>query len=156
MVGAGPAGKSSKDWHEVWKNSQEAKDVVTELGRIKDEMGSKASEEDEGSTASSPCPSPHNFTKSLFVSSNSTGGHLAIFGQSFSSVLLQRSSLASLSFMPTQRNKVFRMPSSLFHDHDYFHDFGSTDYAPIHHAKGFVRGSRTTIEGLQLEGFPHC
>ncbi|KAH6669801.1 putative ABC transporter CDR4 [Halenospora varia] len=49
MVGAGPAGKSSKDWHEVWKNSQESRDVVTELGHIKDEMGSKAANDTEGS-----------------------------------------------------------------------------------------------------------
>jgi ATP-binding cassette subfamily G (WHITE) protein 2 (PDR) len=43
MVGAGATGKSTKDWHEVWKSSQEAKDVQTELERIKQEMGSQHS-----------------------------------------------------------------------------------------------------------------
>jgi len=38
MVGAGPSGKSTKDWHEVWKNSPEAKDVQQELAHIKSEM----------------------------------------------------------------------------------------------------------------------
>ena len=38
MVGAGPTGKSAIDWHEVWQNSQEAKDVHAELGRIEREM----------------------------------------------------------------------------------------------------------------------
>jgi ABC-type multidrug transport system ATPase subunit len=41
MVGAGPTGKSTQDWHEVWKNSQEAKDVQLELDRIELEMGSR-------------------------------------------------------------------------------------------------------------------
>lgn len=49
MVGAGATGKSTKDWHEVWKSSQQAKDVQTELSRIKDEMSSKESSENEGS-----------------------------------------------------------------------------------------------------------
>lgn len=38
MVGAGATGKSSQDWHEVWKGSQECIDVQTELAHIKDEM----------------------------------------------------------------------------------------------------------------------
>lgn len=38
MVGAGATGKSSKDWHEVWKGSQQAQDIQTELARIKEEM----------------------------------------------------------------------------------------------------------------------
>ena len=42
MVGAGPTGKSTQDWHDVWKSSQEAKDVQLELDRIQQEMGSKA------------------------------------------------------------------------------------------------------------------
>lgn len=46
MVGAGPSGKSTKDWHEVWKNSPEAKDVQQELANIKSEMeGNQASTE---------------------------------------------------------------------------------------------------------------
>ena len=49
MVGAGATGKSTQDWHEVWKGSQEIKDVQTELARIKDEMGSQSSRASEGS-----------------------------------------------------------------------------------------------------------
>ena len=49
MVGAGATGKSTQDWHEVWKNSQEARDVQKELARIKEEMGSMTAEENEGS-----------------------------------------------------------------------------------------------------------
>jgi ATP-binding cassette, subfamily G (WHITE), member 2, PDR len=48
MVGAGASGKSTKDWHEVWKTSNEAKEVQNELARIKSEMGSQSSEENEG------------------------------------------------------------------------------------------------------------
>ncbi|KUJ08928.1 ABC-transporter [Mollisia scopiformis] len=46
MVGAGATGKSTKDWHDVWKNSNEAKEVQNELGRIKQEMGNKSSGDD--------------------------------------------------------------------------------------------------------------
>jgi ATP-binding cassette subfamily G (WHITE) protein 2 (PDR) len=49
MVGAGATGKSTKDWHEIWKGSQEAQGVQTELVRIKEEMSSKASPDNEGS-----------------------------------------------------------------------------------------------------------
>jgi ATP-binding cassette subfamily G (WHITE) protein 2 (PDR) len=49
IVGAGASGKSTKDWHEVWKNSNEAKEVQNELGRIKRLMGNKTSDENEGS-----------------------------------------------------------------------------------------------------------
>jgi ATP-binding cassette, subfamily G (WHITE), member 2, PDR len=49
MVGAGPSGKSSKDWHEVWKNSNEAKEVQNELARIKQDMGDQLAEENEES-----------------------------------------------------------------------------------------------------------
>ncbi|RDW88005.1 putative ABC1 transport protein [Coleophoma cylindrospora] len=38
MVGAGASGKSTKDWHEVWKNSDEAQGVQKEIARIKQEM----------------------------------------------------------------------------------------------------------------------
>jgi len=48
MVGAGASGKSTKDWHEVWKGSNEAKEVQNELARIKQEMGNEAAEENEG------------------------------------------------------------------------------------------------------------
>jgi ABC-type multidrug transport system ATPase subunit len=56
MVGAGATGKTTKDWHEVWKSSQEAKDVVKELDRIKSEMGKEAAEENEGSHAEFAMP----------------------------------------------------------------------------------------------------
>ncbi|TAQ84014.1 hypothetical protein B7494_g7660, partial [Chlorociboria aeruginascens] len=49
MVGAGATGKSTKDWHEIWMNSSEAKDAQTELSRIKEEMGKEASSESAGS-----------------------------------------------------------------------------------------------------------
>jgi ABC-type multidrug transport system permease subunit len=49
MVGAGATGKSTKDWHEVWKSSQQATDVQTELQRIKQEMGAQTSADDAGS-----------------------------------------------------------------------------------------------------------
>jgi ABC-type multidrug transport system permease subunit len=49
MVGAGPSGKSSKDWHEIWKNSNETKEVQNELARIQQEMGHRAEEENGGS-----------------------------------------------------------------------------------------------------------
>lgn len=39
MVGAGASGKSTKDWHEVWKSSEEAKEVQNEIDRIQEEMG---------------------------------------------------------------------------------------------------------------------
>lgn len=46
MVGAGASGKSTQDWHEVWKKSQEAKDVQKELDRINEEMGNRASKKE--------------------------------------------------------------------------------------------------------------
>jgi ATP-binding cassette subfamily G (WHITE) protein 2 (PDR) len=49
MVGAGATGKSTKDWHKVWKSSNEAKEVQNELSRIKQEMGSQASGNDDTS-----------------------------------------------------------------------------------------------------------
>jgi ATP-binding cassette subfamily G (WHITE) protein 2 (PDR) len=62
MVGAGPTGKSSKDWHEVWKSSQEAKDVVVELDRIKSEMGKEAADDSEGAHSEFAMP----FTQQLY------------------------------------------------------------------------------------------
>ena len=47
MVGAGATGKSTMDWHEVWKNSQEAKDVRAELARLEAEMGSNQNGESD-------------------------------------------------------------------------------------------------------------
>ncbi|KAG4429722.1 GTPase-activating protein [Cadophora sp. M221] len=46
MVGAGATGKSTKDWHEVWKGSEESKEVQNELARIKNEMGKEVSRDD--------------------------------------------------------------------------------------------------------------
>jgi hypothetical protein len=34
IAGAGSKGKAAKDWHEVWKNSEEAKEVQLEISRI--------------------------------------------------------------------------------------------------------------------------
>ena len=48
MVGAGPTGKSTQDWHEVWKNSEQAKDVQRELEHIKLEMGIQAVDKNAG------------------------------------------------------------------------------------------------------------
>ncbi|KAI9054006.1 hypothetical protein LZ554_002950 [Drepanopeziza brunnea f. sp. 'monogermtubi'] len=49
MVGAGATGKSSKDWHEVWKGSDESKQVQTELAKIKNEMGRESGGDDNTS-----------------------------------------------------------------------------------------------------------
>jgi ATP-binding cassette, subfamily G (WHITE), member 2, PDR len=56
MVGAGPTGKSSKDWHEVWKTSEQVKEVQMELARIKQDMGSKEKVESEGSRSEFAMP----------------------------------------------------------------------------------------------------
>lgn len=62
MVGAGPSGKTTKDWHEVWKNSDEAQEVQKELARIKDEMGKEKAEESAGSHSEFAMP----FTAQLY------------------------------------------------------------------------------------------
>jgi hypothetical protein len=62
MVGAGPSGKTTKDWHEVWKNSNEAQEVQKELARIKDEMGKEKTEESAGSHSEFAMP----FTAQLY------------------------------------------------------------------------------------------
>ncbi|ESZ91198.1 ABC-transporter [Sclerotinia borealis F-4128] len=49
MVGAGAQGKSTQDWHQVWKESDQAKDIQTEISRIQQEMGHQSSGEDTGS-----------------------------------------------------------------------------------------------------------
>lgn len=49
MVGAGATGKSTKDWHEVWKCSDEAQEIQKELASIKEEMGKDASGDDNTS-----------------------------------------------------------------------------------------------------------
>lgn len=79
MVGAGATGKSAKDWHEVWKSSQEAKDVVKELDRIKSEMGSKHSEEDSDSHSEFAMPFPQQLievTRRVFQQYWRTPGYI--------------------------------------------------------------------------------
>lgn len=56
MVGAGPSGKSNKDWHEVWKNSNKAQDTQKELARIKANMGKEQAEESAGSRSEFAMP----------------------------------------------------------------------------------------------------
>jgi len=56
MVGAGATGKSTKNWHDVWKSSQETKDIQTELQRIKQEMSSNTSSDSSGSHAEFAMP----------------------------------------------------------------------------------------------------
>ncbi|KAH7413485.1 putative ABC transporter CDR4 [Cadophora sp. MPI-SDFR-AT-0126] len=58
MVGAGASGKSTKDWHEVWKSSEEAKEVQRELSRIKDEMGRQPTSDDSTSHSEFAMPFP--------------------------------------------------------------------------------------------------
>ncbi|KAK0127964.1 hypothetical protein ONS96_007461 [Cadophora gregata f. sp. sojae] len=63
MVGAGATGKSTKDWHEVWKSSSEAQAIQTELTRIKNEMGSQrtsssSSSDDDDTTSHSEFAMP--------------------------------------------------------------------------------------------------
>lgn len=48
IVGAGASGKSKQDWHEVWKNSDECRNVQTELDRIHRE---KSNEEVAGANS---------------------------------------------------------------------------------------------------------
>lgn len=59
MVGAGATGKSTKDWHEVWKNSEEAKETQNELARIKNEMGREAPRDDTTSHGEFAMPFPN-------------------------------------------------------------------------------------------------
>ncbi|KAF7931602.1 uncharacterized protein EAE98_004338 [Botrytis deweyae] len=49
MVGAGAQGKSTQDWHQVWKESDEAKDIQREISRIQQEMGHQSSQDDSNS-----------------------------------------------------------------------------------------------------------
>ncbi|CAG8974181.1 hypothetical protein HYALB_00011789 [Hymenoscyphus albidus] len=56
VVGAGPNGKATRDWHEVWKHSPEALAVQEELQRIQDEMGPNASPTDPGSLSEFAMP----------------------------------------------------------------------------------------------------
>lgn len=61
MVGAGASGKSTKDWHEVWKGSSEAQGVQKEIGRIQQEMGQKSSPNAESDESHSEFAMPFTF-----------------------------------------------------------------------------------------------
>jgi len=58
MVGAGPTGQSTQDWHEVWKASAECQDVYRELERIKATMSVMAASPDPHSHAEFAMPLP--------------------------------------------------------------------------------------------------
>ncbi|CAD6443675.1 339b4420-3913-482d-a280-59f71fd02a79 [Sclerotinia trifoliorum] len=49
MVGAGAQGKSTQDWHEVWKASDEAKAIQTEISRIEQDLSHGSSQDEPGS-----------------------------------------------------------------------------------------------------------
>ncbi|RFU24160.1 hypothetical protein B7463_g12179, partial [Scytalidium lignicola] len=48
QVGAGATGKSTKDWHDVWMNSPEYREVDNEITRINQEMASRQSTQQGG------------------------------------------------------------------------------------------------------------
>ncbi|KAG9240469.1 putative ABC transporter CDR4 [Calycina marina] len=56
VVGAGSSGKSTKDWHTVWKDSNESQEVQKELDHIKSEMGSRVISSDSDSHAEFAVP----------------------------------------------------------------------------------------------------
>ncbi|KAL5328219.1 hypothetical protein ACEPPN_001716 [Leptodophora sp. 'Broadleaf-Isolate-01'] len=62
MVGAGATGQSTQDWHEVWKASDEAGEVLNELANIKNEMGKEVSDDDNTSFGEFAMP----FTSQLY------------------------------------------------------------------------------------------
>ena len=52
IVGAGASGKSTKDWHSVWTESEEARAVQKELDRIHQEMDHREGSDGESEEAS--------------------------------------------------------------------------------------------------------
>lgn len=79
MVGAGAQGKSTQDWHQVWKESEQAQEVQRELERIKQEMGSKEKEETEGSHSEFAMPFKNQLievTKRVFEQYWRTPGYI--------------------------------------------------------------------------------
>lgn len=46
IIGAGASGKATQDWSVVWRESQETKDIQTEIDRIHDERASSTSNEE--------------------------------------------------------------------------------------------------------------
>lgn len=63
MVGAGATGKSTKDWHEAWKNSPEAAGVRTELDNMKNHASNESAPESEGSHAEFAMPFTQQLTE---------------------------------------------------------------------------------------------
>lgn len=49
IIGAGASGKATKDWSQVWNDSQQAKGVQTEIDRIHDERASATNSAQEDS-----------------------------------------------------------------------------------------------------------
>lgn len=47
IIGAGASGKATKDWSSVWKESQQAKDVQTEITRIHDDRASTGNSQED-------------------------------------------------------------------------------------------------------------
>lgn len=45
IIGAGASGKSTQDWPAIWRESEEAKDIHTELGRIHEERAAATSQQ---------------------------------------------------------------------------------------------------------------
>lgn len=63
MVGAGASGKSTQDWHDVWKGSDEAKEIQKELSRIKDTMSKEHSEDDDNNHSEFAMPFTSQLTE---------------------------------------------------------------------------------------------
>jgi ATP-binding cassette, subfamily G (WHITE), member 2, PDR len=63
IAGAGSKGKATKDWHEVWKSSDEAREIQHELDRIHE---AKKNEEVAGSDAEGMREFAMPFTSQLF------------------------------------------------------------------------------------------
>ncbi len=66
IVGAGASGKSTQDWHEVWKGSKESKDVQTQLDRIHEEKGKETPAHDVTKEGGSEFAMPF-WTQLLYV-----------------------------------------------------------------------------------------
>lgn len=64
IAGAGASGKATKDWHEVWKNSDEAQAVQKEIDRISEE---KKNEAVAGSDKEGSAEFAMPFTTQLFL-----------------------------------------------------------------------------------------
>ena len=58
IVGAGATGKSTQDWHDVWKTSQECENVQTELEQMHAEKLKEQSTGDDNAAAHSEFAMP--------------------------------------------------------------------------------------------------